>query len=99
MEIFYEYIKSQPQGRSATVKVSWRTMATKAIFIVATVLVSACFCAEKYTTQYDNIDVDEILRSERLLKNYINCLDGTGSCTPDGKELKGKLILKDTTFF
>lgn len=74
-------------------------MATKAIFIVATVLVSACFCAEKYTTQYDNIDVDEILRSERLLKNYINCLDGTGSCTPDGKELKGKLILKDTTFF
>uniref|UniRef100_A0A310SCT9 Chemosensory protein 06 n=1 Tax=Chrysomela lapponica TaxID=153811 RepID=A0A310SCT9_CHRLA len=46
---------------------------------------------EKYTTKYDNIDLDEILKSERLLKNYIDCLMDRGNCTPDGKELKNTL--------
>ncbi|KAK3927483.1 Ejaculatory bulb-specific protein 3 [Frankliniella fusca] len=41
-----------------------------------------------YTTKYDNIDLEEILRSERLLKNYFNCLMDAGPCTPDGTELK-----------
>ncbi|XP_018321499.1 ejaculatory bulb-specific protein 3 [Agrilus planipennis] len=42
----------------------------------------------KYTTKYDNIDLDEIIKSERLLKNYVNCLLDDGPCTPDGNELK-----------
>ncbi|KAJ9585925.1 hypothetical protein L9F63_020433 [Diploptera punctata] len=46
---------------------------------------------EKYTTKYDNIDLDEILNSKRLLNNYVNCLLDKGSCTPDGKELKDNL--------
>ncbi|XP_034247212.1 ejaculatory bulb-specific protein 3-like [Thrips palmi] len=41
-----------------------------------------------YSTRYDNIDLEEILRSERLLKNYFNCLMETGPCTPDGLELR-----------
>ncbi|KAL0278740.1 UNVERIFIED_CONTAM: hypothetical protein PYX00_000471 [Menopon gallinae] len=47
--------------------------------------------AEKYTAKWDNINVDEILSSERLLKNYMNCLMERGSCTPDGAELKKNL--------
>lgn len=44
----------------------------------------------KYTTKYDNIDVDRILSSKRLLQNYMNCLLDKGPCTAEGKELKGK---------
>ncbi|KAL1493828.1 hypothetical protein ABEB36_009514 [Hypothenemus hampei] len=46
---------------------------------------------EKYTSKYDNIDVDEILKSERLLRNYMNCLLDIGRCTLDGQELKKNL--------
>ena len=49
---------------------------------------------EKYTTKYDNIDVDEILGNPRLFKNYVNCLLEKGNnCTPEGKELKGKYFI------
>ncbi|KAF7284411.1 hypothetical protein GWI33_022197 [Rhynchophorus ferrugineus] len=41
-----------------------------------------------YSTKYDNIDVDAILASKRLLKNYVNCLLDKGPCTNDGKLLK-----------
>ncbi|XP_075158714.1 antennal protein 10 isoform X1 [Haematobia irritans] len=44
-----------------------------------------------YDSRFDNIDVDEILQQERLLKNYVKCLEGTGPCTPDGKALKETL--------
>ncbi|KAF7284413.1 ejaculatory bulb-specific protein 3-like [Rhynchophorus ferrugineus] len=41
-----------------------------------------------YTTKYDNIDVDKILKNDRVLSNYIKCLMEEGSCTPEGRELK-----------
>ncbi|EFA07564.2 chemosensory protein 5 isoform X1 [Tribolium castaneum] len=43
---------------------------------------------DKYTTRYDNVDVDRILHSKRLLLNYINCLLEKGPCSPEGRELK-----------
>ncbi|KOX78288.1 Ejaculatory bulb-specific protein 3 [Melipona quadrifasciata] len=61
---------------------------------VAIVFLAMLVCAladEKYTTKYDNIDLDSILNSDRLLNNYVNCLLDVGSCTPDGKELKKTL--------
>ncbi|XP_075167376.1 ejaculatory bulb-specific protein 3-like [Haematobia irritans] len=62
----------------------------KFIFAVffAAFLVVALADDEKYTTKYDNIDIDEILKSDRLFKNYYNCLIDQGKCTPDGRELK-----------
>ncbi|XP_076286714.1 ejaculatory bulb-specific protein 3-like [Lasioglossum baleicum] len=60
--------------------------------VIVLLAVAACaFADDRYTTKYDNIDVDQILRSERLLNNYVNCLLEKGSCTPDGKELKKSL--------
>ncbi|XP_067641331.1 putative odorant-binding protein A10 isoform X1 [Eurosta solidaginis] len=41
-----------------------------------------------YDTRFDNIDLDEVLSQERLLRNYIKCLENTGPCTPDSKMLK-----------
>lgn len=47
----------------------------------------------KYTTKYDGVNLDEILASDRLLGNYLKCLNDEGKCTPDGTELKRMLIL------
>jgi hypothetical protein len=46
---------------------------------------------DKYTTRYDNLDVDAILKSDRLLRNYFNCLMDKGPCTREGLELKSEL--------
>ncbi|XP_053673527.1 uncharacterized protein LOC128723787 [Anopheles nili] len=59
----------------------------KLIIVVALALVAAV-AAQKYTSKYDNIDVDEILKSDRLFNNYYKCLLDEGRCTPDGNELK-----------
>lgn len=47
--------------------------------------------APSYTTKYDGVNLDEILKSERLLNNYFKCLMDKGKCTPDGTELKKTL--------
>lgn len=59
-------------------------------FTVAVLLALAavCFADDKYTTKYDNLDVDEILKSDRLFKNYYNCLLDKGKCSPEARELK-----------
>lgn len=44
----------------------------------------------KYTTMYDNINYEEILKSDRLLGFYIKCLLERGPCTAEGRELKSK---------
>nr|WJJ63287.1 chemosensory protein 1 [Pachyrhinus yasumatsui] len=44
---------------------------------------------QTYTTKYDNIDVDGILSSNRLLRNYINCLLDIKPCnTQESKTLR-----------
>ncbi|EDW01928.1 ejaculatory bulb-specific protein 3 [Drosophila grimshawi] len=64
----------------------------KATFLLVTLAIIVCVNGdEKYTTKYDNIDVDEILRSDRLFNNYFKCLIDTGKCTPEAKELKKSL--------
>ncbi|XP_017058943.1 putative odorant-binding protein A10 [Drosophila ficusphila] len=49
---------------------------------------SAPMVEKAYDDKFDNVDLDEILNQERLLINYIKCLEGTGPCTPDAKMLK-----------
>ncbi|XP_072747986.1 allergen Tha p 1-like [Anoplolepis gracilipes] len=61
------------------------------VLVVFLIAVACVLADDKYTTKFDNIDLDAILKSERLLKNYVNCLLEKGSCTPDGKELKENL--------
>nr|AVI04877.1 putative chemosensory protein 6 [Anthonomus grandis] len=43
---------------------------------------------QKYTTKYDNVDIDSIIRNERLLRNYMDCIMDRGRCTKEGAELK-----------
>lgn len=42
-----------------------------------------------YETKFDNVDVEDLLKNDRLLKNYVKCLEYEGPCTPDGKMLRG----------
>lgn len=44
-----------------------------------------------YTSKFDNVNLDQILRSDRLLNNYFKCLMEKGPCTPDAAELRRKL--------
>lgn len=60
--------------------------------VVALVAVVASLPQNRYTSKYDNIDVDKILGNERILTSYIKCLQDKGACTAEGRELKGKLI-------
>nr|XP_012231377.1 PREDICTED: ejaculatory bulb-specific protein 3-like [Linepithema humile] len=43
-----------------------------------------------YTNRYDNIDVDQILNNDRLLKRYTDCLleKANARCPPEAIELK-----------
>nr|ULF48244.1 chemosensory protein 3 [Acyrthosiphon pisum] len=56
------------------------------------VLVASLVCftlaEEKYTTKFDNFDVEKVLNNDRILTSYIECLLDQGNCTNEGRELK-----------
>lgn len=56
------------------------------IFLSAKIVSSA----DHYTTKYDNVKLEDIISSKRLLRNYGNCLLDKGPCSPDGAELKSE---------
>uniref|UniRef100_A0A182MAD2 Chemosensory protein 3 n=1 Tax=Anopheles culicifacies TaxID=139723 RepID=A0A182MAD2_9DIPT len=60
----------------------------KLFVAIAFALLAMVAAQEQYTTKYDGIDLDEILKSDRLFNNYFKCLMDEGRCTPDGNELK-----------
>ncbi|XP_075981580.1 allergen Tha p 1-like [Anticarsia gemmatalis] len=67
--------------------------------LIVLAVVVACALArpeDHYDDKFDNIDVDELIGSERLLKGYANCFLEKGKCTPEGKEVN-KLIPEATT--
>ncbi|XP_058452967.1 ejaculatory bulb-specific protein 3-like [Malaya genurostris] len=67
-------------------------MFTGVIYLSVTVcFLTVAVIAENYVTKYDDIDLDEVFKSTRLVNNYVNCLKNIGPCTPDAKELKEKL--------
>lgn len=45
---------------------------------------------DKYPAKFDNINVDEILNSDRLFTNYYKCLIGDGRCTAEANEIRSK---------
>nr|ALT31610.1 chemosensory protein 28 [Cnaphalocrocis medinalis] len=60
----------------------------KLLFLAALCAVATLARAATYTDKWDNINVDEILESKRLLRGYVDCLIDKGRCTADGKTLK-----------
>jgi hypothetical protein len=62
------------------------------VFAVMCAVLAVALTKETYTTKWDGIDLDQILSSDRLLTNYMNCLMERGRCTPDGSDLKSKAL-------
>lgn len=86
------FIKSFTQLSTFSVKISKPSKMKIQCALLACALVACCYAAEtRYTTKYDNIDVDKILTNDRVLTNYIKCLMDEGPCTPEGRELKSEL--------
>lgn len=48
--------------------------------------------ADRYTSRYDNIDLDSFLSNQRALNAIIKCLLDKGPCSPEGKEIKSKML-------
>lgn len=60
--------------------------------VVVLSVVALAVAQNKYTSKYDNVNIDMILANDRVLNNYIKCLMEEGPCTPEGRELKSKKI-------
>lgn len=69
-------------------------MKTVLIAVVAAIcfLLGEVHSEDKYTTKYDDVDINLVLNNERLLKGYVNCLLDRGTCTPDAAELKSEIF-------
>lgn len=72
---------------------------SRTIIIVATAVAVAVVLAadraagapqSQYTTKYDNIDIDQVLASKRLVNTYVQCLLDKKPCTPEGAELRSE---------
>lgn len=66
----------------------------KTFTIIVAFLVSINFFTNVYgqiSKNLDNINVDMILKNERILKNYLKCLLDKGPCTQEARELKTTL--------
>ncbi|XP_067004745.2 ejaculatory bulb-specific protein 3 [Anabrus simplex] len=57
---------------------------------ISLALLSSVVAQQKYNPKWDTVDVDQILRNDRLFNKYVSCLlsDTDTDCTEDGKELK-----------
>ncbi|GLV40774.1 Pherokine 3 [Carabus blaptoides fortunei] len=58
------------------------------IIVFALCCVAFVYGAPDITNRFDHIDIDEVLRNDRLIGNYIKCVLDTGRCTAEGQELK-----------
>lgn len=61
-----------------------------ALYVVVGQDVSNMNRMPKYDSRYDYLDVDAILDSKRLVRNYVECLINQQRCTPEGKALKSE---------
>lgn len=64
----------------------------KYLTVVILLSLSAAAAGQKYTTKYDDLNLDDILKNERLLSNYFKCIMGRGKCTVEGQELKSEFL-------
>lgn len=83
------------QWIESNASISFATMKHLVVALITAFSFSVVLAEEvQYTTKYDNIDVDAVINSERLLNGYVGCLLDRTPCTPDAAELKSKFRAK-----
>lgn len=67
-------------------------LALVCLFAISTVVCVYGRPEEHYTDKFDNIDVDQVLSNDRLLKRYVDCLleRPNVKCPSEALELKSK---------
>lgn len=67
-------------------------LAVVCLFVLGVVIYVSARPEDRYTNKYDNIDVDQILRNDRLLNRYVDCVleRRTAKCPPEAIELKSE---------
>lgn len=60
------------------------------LVLIGFLCLNAVLTQQLYTSQFDNTDVDAILKNDRLVKQYVDCLVDKKPCTKQGQMLKGK---------
>ncbi|XP_060871068.1 ejaculatory bulb-specific protein 3-like [Metopolophium dirhodum] len=45
-----------------------------------------------YVSTYDNLDVGQLLRNQKVVSSFFKCFVNEGPCTPDGKLVKAYLL-------
>nr|QJT73560.1 chemosensory protein 1 [Encarsia formosa] len=61
-----------------------------AVAVVLCALASVTLAAEMPTipSKYDSINVDMILKNDRIFRNYMKCVLENKSCSPEGRDLR-----------
>ncbi|XP_044756932.1 ejaculatory bulb-specific protein 3-like [Coccinella septempunctata] len=58
------------------------------LLVAVSAAINVVNCEDVYSSKFDNIDVDAIMKNERLLQNHMNCLIDGKACTPEAEELR-----------
>lgn len=64
---------------------------TLALLIFAAL--AAVATAQQSTEALENIDVDSVLKNDKLVRRYISCVLDKGRCERNGQDLKGNIQL------
>lgn len=66
----------------------------KFLIVFVAIAVSCALGGEVYdTSKFDNVDIDAIIKNERLLQNHFNCLLEGKGCTPEADEIRSKIFI------
>ncbi|CRL05240.1 CLUMA_CG018205, isoform A [Clunio marinus] len=58
------------------------------LFVVPLIASFVAVTNGQFSKKLDNLNVDMILKNDRILSNYLKCLLDKGPCTSEGRELK-----------
>uniref|UniRef100_U5ESI4 Protein serine/threonine kinase aedes aegypti n=1 Tax=Corethrella appendiculata TaxID=1370023 RepID=U5ESI4_9DIPT len=58
---------------------------------IFTIVIALAYAQKTYKSTFDNVNVDQVLKNDRILNNYLKCLLDKGPCTQEGRELKKTL--------
>lgn len=74
-------------------------------FLVAILTISCTFADDdhksimEYLEKFRHINVIEILSNDRLFSAYYKCFMETGPCTPDARDMRGKLAFEILEYY
>lgn len=63
------------------------------LFMLLLLLIIVVDKTAGYNDKYDNFDVDNVLKNNRVMTYYIKCLMEKGPCNNEGKDLKSEYII------